>query len=185
MYRVVNISDADRSLHRFLWRAKPEDPIVDHEMTRVTFGVASSPYLAVKCLQQTAKDFRADHKLASYHVVQSFYVDDCLAGADTSEAALALCQGLREILAQGGFNLCKIRSSHSSVINAIDPFLREKLPVKGLVDQHACSYPKALGLEWDSVKDTMSTALNLDTASIPTKRGIIADIARTLMFWGG
>ncbi len=51
-------------------------------MTRVTFGVASSPFVAIQSLQQTAHDFGDSFPLAKPHVFSSMYVDDCLAGAN-------------------------------------------------------------------------------------------------------
>ena len=63
----------------------------------MTFGVAASPYLAVKCLQHTAQDFGAAFPRASLHVQSSFYVDDCLAGASTPQEALALFTELRKL----------------------------------------------------------------------------------------
>ena len=39
MYREVELSTADKDLHRFLWRASPNLPLQDCRMTRVTFGV--------------------------------------------------------------------------------------------------------------------------------------------------
>ena len=178
MFRVVELSPADRNLHRFLWRKHPADQITEYQMTRVTFGVAASPYLAVKTLQQTAVDHSND-PLASYHIHESFYVDDLLAGADSPEEAIALRVSLSEVLSKGGFKLCKFRSSNTCVTESIDPSLRETLPIKGLTDLHSSPHPKALGLEWDSVSDCMSTSLNLSTHSVPTKRGMISDIART------
>ena len=172
MFRVV------RNLHRFLWRKHPADQITEYEMTRVTFGVAASPYLAVKTLQQTAVD-QSNDPLASYHIHESFYVDDLLAGADSPEEAIALRVSLSEVLSKGGFKLCKFRSSNTCVTELIDPSLGESLPIKGLTDLHSSPHPKALGLEWDSVSDCMSTSLNLSTHSVPTKRGMISDIART------
>ena len=71
MYREVELDAADRHLHRFLWRPKPEDQISEYEMTRVTFGVAASPHLAIRTLQQTAQDHSTD-PVASYHVLQWF-----------------------------------------------------------------------------------------------------------------
>ena len=178
MYRGVEISPADRNLHRFLWRKHPDDPIQEYEMTRITFGVAASPYLAVRTLQQTAKDHSHD-PIASYHITHSFYVDDLLTGANSLEEAIALRVSLCEILSKGGFKLCKFRSSHHLVTESIDPSLREKLPIKGLTDIHSSPHPKALGLEWNSESDCMSTSLNLSNKATPTKRGIISDIART------
>ena len=76
MYRVVELAEPDKDLHRFVWRLQTSDPVTDYRMTRVTFGVAASPYLAVKALQQTAADFGEHHHIASSHVYRSFYVDD-------------------------------------------------------------------------------------------------------------
>ena len=180
MYWVVELSEPDRSLHRFLWRIHPSQPICDYEMTWVTFGVAASPYLAVEALQQTASDFGDSFPTASSHVFTSFYVDDLLAGANTPEEALELHTSLRQLLLKGGFNLCKWRSSSPLVTQAIEPSLREKLPIKDINDVHSSPHLKALVMEWDSEVDTMSTALNLSTNFTPTKRGVIADIAKTV-----
>ncbi len=54
-------------------------------MTRVTFGVTASAFVAIQALQQTATDFASENPLASKHVFSSFYVDDCLAGAESME----------------------------------------------------------------------------------------------------
>ena len=125
MYRVVELAEPDKDLHIFVWRAQPSDPVKDYRMTRVTFGVAASPYMAVKALQQTAADFGKDHPTASLHVHSSFYVDDLLAGARTPEEALALHTNLRALLLKGFFNHCKWRSSSPLVTLSIDPSLRK------------------------------------------------------------
>ena len=178
MYMGVELVPEDRRLHQFLWRRHPTEAIQEYEMTRVTFGVAVSPYLAVRTLQQTATD-HSTNTSASYHIMNSFNVDDLLAGADSLEEAKALLTSLCEILNMGGFKLCKFRSSNSELTNSIKPELLEKLPIKGLTDLHTSSHPKALGLEWNSESDCMATSLNLSEEVSPTKRGIISDIAQT------
>ena len=80
MYREVELSEPDRDFHRFLWRSTPDGAILDYRMTRVTFGVSASPYLAVRTLQQTAADHGQDQPEAAQHIRSSFYVDDLLAG---------------------------------------------------------------------------------------------------------
>ena len=179
MYREVLLSPQDQQLHRFLWRANPDDPILDYCMERVTFGVAASPYLAVKTLQQTAQDHASDYPVASYHVFSSFYVDDLLCGADTVEQAIELFEDLREVLSKGSFHLRKWRSSAPQVLQHIPDSLLEPLPQQDLVDRHSANYPKALGLAWDSVRDTMATHVDLPSKFTSTKRGIISDVART------
>ena len=45
-------------------------------MTRVTFGIAFSAFVAVQVLCQTALDFGKEFPLAKHHVLNFFYVDD-------------------------------------------------------------------------------------------------------------
>ena len=123
MYQAVELAEENRDLHRFLWRTTPEEPINDYQMTRVTFGVSSSPYLAVGALQQTALDFGHDYPLAKPHMTTSFYVDDLLAGANTPEQASLLQQELRALLLRGGFDLRKWRSSSPQVLQSLDSSL--------------------------------------------------------------
>ena len=179
MYREVELHPTDRDLHRFVWRPTPQDDLKDFRMTRVTFGVSASPYLAIKTLQQTAKDHGADHPTATEHILSSFYVDDFLAGANTPQEALDLFTNLRAILQKGGFNLCKWRSSNSNVLNTIPLDLREKLLTKDATALLPSAQPKALGLQWDSQEDVMSPTIHSPSSYRQTKRGIISDISKT------
>ena len=184
MYREVGLSDLDKDLHRFLWRPTPQQPIKDYRMTRVTFGVSASPYLAVRTLQQAAEDHRGGHPIASHHIKHSFYVDDLLAGANTEEEAMELYSNLRSILSRAGFNLCKWRSNSAPVLDSIPPDLQETLPVKELTDSHSPSHPKALGLEWNSRLDLMAPAIQPPADYRITKRGVVSDVSKTFDILG-
>ena len=46
MYRAIELTDADKDLHRFVWRSNSSDPLKDYRMTRVTFGVSASSFAA-------------------------------------------------------------------------------------------------------------------------------------------
>ena len=179
MYREILLSHPDRQLHRFVWRPHPDQPLADYCMNRLTFGVSCSPYLAVRTLQQAAADFSTTDSPASWHIRKSFYVDDLLGGADTVEEALTLYSDLKHVLARGGFNLRKWRSSSAAVLSQIPQSALEPVPTQDLVDMYAAKYPKALGITWDSVTDTMSVHIDLPTAFSSTKRGIISDVSRT------
>ena len=145
-------------------------------MNRLTFGVSCSPYLAVRTLQQVAPDFSTPDSPASQHIVRSFYVDDLLGGADSVEEAVELYTELRS---SAGFNLRKWRSSSAAVLSKIPLDSQEPVPTKELVDKYAATYPRALGLIWDSVTDTMSVHIDLPTSFTSTKRGIVSDVSRT------
>ena len=184
MYREVELCQSDRQLHRFLWRPQPDQPVADFCMNRVTFGVTSSPYVAVKTLQQAADDFSAPGSLASWHVKNSFYVDDFLGGADSAADAISLYYELRGLLLKGGFELKKWRSSSAEVLDSIPSDQKELLPQQEMVDNHTSAYPKTLGIAWDSRKDVMAAQVQLPEEFVSTKRGIISDTARSFDILG-
>ena len=179
MYREVLLHPADKDLHRFVWRASPTDPISDYRMCRVTFGVSASPYLAVKTLQRTAKDHGEEYPEVTHHIFHSFYVDDFLGGADSTQEAVDLFLHMREVLQKGGLNLTKWRSSSSEVLNQIPTHLQEVIHVKDSTSLQAPTISKALGLVWDSENDVMSPSINTASSYTPTKRGLIRDVAKT------
>ena len=72
-------------------------------MTRVTFEIASSAFVAC----QTALGFGKEFPLAKHHVLNFFYVDDLLVGADSLEEAYRLFLQLQQLLLKGGFYLRK------------------------------------------------------------------------------
>ena len=112
-------------------------------------------------------------------MLNSFYVDDMLGGADTVEQAIDLYDNLRHMLGRAGFDLRKWRSSSNQVLKHIPADLLEPLPTQDLVDRHSASHPKALGVAWDSHADTMATHIELPSQFTSSKRGIISDVART------
>ena len=179
MYREVELCPQDRHLHRFLWRPDKTGPIMDYQMNRVTFGVTSSPYVAVRVLQQTADDHCDPDSKAHWHIHQSFYVDDLLAGAETVEEAVQLFLDLRKVLLKGGFELRKWRSSSSQVLDRIPLDLQEAIPQKEMVDSHSATYPKALGIVWNSREDVLAVQVQLPDQFRSTKRGVSSDTAKS------
>ena len=179
MYREVLLHPLDQALHRYIWKKDSEEDWSEYQMKRVTFGVTASPYLAVRVLQQVAHEFGKDLPKAQWHILQSFYVDDLMGGADSEKEAVELYEDLNKILQKASFTLKKWRSSSTKVLQQIPGKMQEKLPLQDLVDMHSASYPKALGVTWNSRKDSMSISTNISEDYVASKRGIISDIART------
>ena len=179
MYREVLLHPLDRALHRYIWRQNSGEDWAEYQMKRVTFGVTASPYLAVKVLQQVAQDFGSDLPKAQWHLLHSFYVDDLMGGAESEEEAVELYKDLNNVLQNASFTLKKWRSSSSTVLKQIPEKMQEKLPLQDLVDMHSASYPKALGVTWNSREDSMSISTNISIEYVASKRGIISDVART------
>ena len=79
----------ERDFHRFLMRDE-QGHLQDRRMTRLTFGVTSSPFLATQVLRQVATDHQNEFPRAAAVVLTTFYVDNCLTGTDTLEDAVDL-----------------------------------------------------------------------------------------------
>ena len=67
-------------------------------MTHVTFGVSLSSFVANMCVKQSAIDFAHNYPNAMIIVEESFYVDDCLTGADTGRRNRVTASATESIL---------------------------------------------------------------------------------------
>ncbi len=79
-------------------------------MTRLTFGITSSPFIAAQTLQHIASDNAELYPQAAEVVQKNFYVDDCLTGAESVTEATELRAQLNGLLGQGNMQLKKWRS---------------------------------------------------------------------------
>ena len=179
MFREILLDPEDQQYHRFWWRPTKEEPPRVYCMNRLTFGVTCSPFLAVKTLQQTAIDFGKAYPTAQLHIQRAFYVDDWLGGADTAQEAIKLQSQVAEVLSNGGFTLRKYRSNSQEVLRSIPPEMIEPMPAKQMVEADYSTYPKALGIVWDSLKDTMSVDVSPTGEFKGTKEGILSDTGKT------
>ncbi len=115
MYRAVELTQSGRDLHRFVWRSKLIDNLTEYRMTRITFGVSASSFAANMPIKQNALNHATEYPQAAKVVDTSFYVDDCLTGADSAEEATILQQQLHGLFTKGGFLLRKWNSNNATV----------------------------------------------------------------------
>ena len=175
MYRQVKLDADHRDFHRILWRFKPSEPIQHLRMTRVTYGLASSAYHAVSCLQAVVSN-ETDKDVARA-IIEDFYMDDLLSGSSSTQSALSLVDGLVTCLASGGFPLRKWSSN--------DPDVIAKLPVELRETADECVFRnpdynlKTLGVKWSPNPDVFTFSLSND-ANITTftRRSLLSDTSR-------
>ncbi|GFY26558.1 pro-Pol polyprotein [Trichonephila clavipes] len=70
MYRQITQQYSD--FQRIVWRNSPFEPIQDFRLTRIAYGTASAPYLAIKFLQQLALNEANNFPLASKAALNDF-----------------------------------------------------------------------------------------------------------------
>ena len=119
MYRAVLLTEADKDLHRFVWRNYFNEQLRHYQMTRITFGVSASSFIANMCIKQNATDFESEYPNAAKQVEESFYVDDYLGGADSSLEAVKLQVKMRSLFQGGGSLLRQWNSSDPSVLHPL------------------------------------------------------------------
>ncbi|XP_053691525.1 uncharacterized protein LOC128740041 [Sabethes cyaneus] len=177
MYRQVLVQPSDRHLQRILWRDSPNDPIQCFELKTVTYGTASAPFLATRCLQQLALDGTSLYPRAARALSNNFYIDDLLGGSNIEEEETELCGQLIALLQSAGFKLHKWASNNPSILKNIPVELREN---RQLLEIDASTSPvKTLGLLWQPIDDVFRFKVpEWAQRTAITKRIVLSDAAR-------
>ena len=183
MFREVGLHSKEQDLHRYLMSGGVSQGLEDWRMTRLTFGVTSSPFLASQVLRQVAKDYQEEFPLAAEIIRSTFYVDDCLTGASTLDEARSIRKELNDLLEKACMRLRKWRSNSEDLLSTIPEDLKETEQVQVISAPDQCH--KALGVHWHTGQDTLHVATPvLKNDDVPTKRQVASDMARTFDLLG-
>lgn len=176
MYRQIRVHDDDVDYQRILWFGEGDAEVREWQLTTVTYGMAASPYLAVRALQQLAVDEQQSFPRAAQSVLTDFYVDDMITGCDTSDEAIGLHREMCALMARGGMEIRKWTSNCEQTLCAIPDELRNSAqPLHLDVD----SSVKTLGLLWYPALDCfMFKVTPPECAKGVTKRSILSAVAR-------
>lgn len=113
MYRQVLLHPEQRQLQRILWRESPEKSIETFELNTVTYGTTAASFLAIRCLEQLARECERENPRIAKMIREDFYVDDLLSGGETIEEITSTAREISNVLASGGFKLRKWNSNNS------------------------------------------------------------------------
>ncbi|KMQ88124.1 hypothetical protein RF55_12443 [Lasius niger] len=170
MYRQVKLKKEDRKLQRILWRWDRKKPIQIFELNTITYGMASSPFLAIRCLQEAAQQMEYKYKDASEVIRRDFYVDDLLTGADTVKALIQLKQEITCILDSSKFELRKWISNVPEIGDQMGNREKEVTLSESI---------KILGLWWNPTADNFQYRIKINNNETKiTKRNILARVAQ-------
>lgn len=172
MYRQILVHPSHRRFQRILFRFSLSDPVRVYELNTVTYGVASSPYIALRTLKQLSSDEAMAFPSAVSVLRSETYVDDILSGGDSLEEARGLQDELISLLRRGGFELRKWSSNRTELIDHFPPDHRHQESLN--FDD---SVLKILGLRWFPAGDHFSYVID-STERPVTKRTILSDLAR-------
>ncbi|GFX32543.1 integrase catalytic domain-containing protein [Trichonephila clavipes] len=164
---MIWINPDQRKLQRILWRENMDEPIKTFELSTVTYGTTSAPFLATRTLKQLALDEAGNFPLGSSVVMSDMYIDDVLTGAETLLEAKELKNQLINIFAKGGMVLHKWCGNNTELIEVSENY-----------DFSDSSEIKVLGVYWNPKHDCFSFRVKIDLHELNTKRDVLSTIAR-------
>lgn len=166
MYLQIKIHRSDQKFQRLLWRENPTDELRQYQLTTVTFGLSSSPFLATRALLQVAMDNPHLSEVAN-EIKDAFYVDDYISGTDSTDQAKKIKQELTTVLKSYGFSLRKWKSNCESICEKDN---------KSLSFENSTT--KVLGLQWCPKTDSFSFIVQLKEMKKHTKRTLLSETAQ-------
>ncbi|GFW37755.1 integrase catalytic domain-containing protein [Trichonephila clavipes] len=75
MYRQILINPDQQDLQRIIWKHGPDAEILTYRLKTVNYGLSNAPFLAIRILQQLAKDEKLRFPLASETLLYDTYMD--------------------------------------------------------------------------------------------------------------
>lgn len=174
MFTHIMVSEADQNFQLIFWRDDERKPVETYKLTSVTFGLASSPYLANRVIKQLIIDEGHHHPLAAEALSQQVYVDDICLGCSTELEALNLQQEITHLLRRGGFELRKW-TSNSPVLMKSVPEAHQGKPIHFFNKEEPTF--SVLGLMWSPNSDNFMYNIEFSSQT-HTKRSVLSLIAK-------
>ncbi|XP_011165208.1 uncharacterized protein LOC105199705 [Solenopsis invicta] len=173
MYRQILIQNDQRNLQRIVWREDASESIREYRLNTVTYGTASAPFLAIRCLHQLAIENQDKYPETSDIIRNDFYVDDLLSGGEDVDTVRKLKNELTEILQSAGFQLHKWSTNEPTILNTSHLNTSE---IKGLPKDDEI---KTLGVCWNTTNDCLQYKTQAITKTQRvTKRSVLSTIAQ-------
>lgn len=144
------------------------------QLNTLTFGVSSSPFLAIRTVHKLADDESLVYPKAAEILKTHLYVDDLLTGANTINEARAIRDEVIALLSRGGFTIRQWASNNVHIIN--------DLPSNALHANFALNVDRTLrtlGVTWNTRDDKIYYSTRPFNATVKlTKRNILSEIAK-------
>lgn len=103
MFRQIKVHPGDCLYQGIVWRNSSSEPVQTFQLITVIYGLITSPFHALRTLQQLATDEQINYPVGSRVLQNDFYVDEVMSGADRLADARSQIQELVALLQQGCF----------------------------------------------------------------------------------
>lgn len=171
MYRQINVIEDHWKWQRLFFRFSPLENIKTYEIKVVAFGVKSSPYLALRTVQELVEREKERYPLAANFALHNLYMDDFICSVHTENEAYKLFLESVNLFLAGGFDLTKWSTNSKCLLDKIPQSKRLMEKVSFKADS------KVLGIQWCSTLDVFGFSLSTPVGEA-TKRNILSTVAR-------
>lgn len=173
MYLCIFVHPEHRKFQRILYRFSQNEKLATYEFTRVTFGLRSSPFLALRTLRELARLEGNNFPLATSILERDIYMDDIASSASSLKEAVDTATHLIKLFKSGGFDLVKWTSNSLEFLQHIPVSHRHSESISFETDDVF----KILGLRWLPSTDTFYFVISQPPPHC-TKRTILSVTAR-------
>ncbi|KAG8233721.1 hypothetical protein J437_LFUL019191 [Ladona fulva] len=174
MYRMIHLLPQHSKYQHIVWRSSEKESLQVYRLNTVTYGLTSSPYLALRTLKQLSEDEADNFPKAASVLSGDFFVDDLLTGASSELEAIELIKKLQRLLRSGGFQLRKWSSNISHLFLGLPIGLSQS----DIYFLHQGDQMKVLGIHWEPSSDTFSYHISRISKASSTKKSILSTIAK-------
>lgn len=172
MYRQFLVQENDRVYHKLLW--KDAKGIKTFQLNTITFGVASAPYLATRCLHQLAEDEKEKFPLAAKILKNDMYVDDLLTGTSSIEEAQKIRKELSQLVNSARLNFRQWASNEPEILKNVG-----NNSINSDFELSKYDTVKTLGISWNAKTDSINYSVRSSNDRIAgSKRAILSEIAK-------
>lgn len=171
MFLQIKLVQDHWRFQRILWRFDPNEEIKTYEFTVVAFGLRSSPFLALRTVQQLINEDGKDYPLAKKYISSGLYMDDFLTSVPDEIEAKELYNQSVKLFKGGCFDLVKWSTNLDNLLSEIplEKRLQNSVTFK--------SETKVLGMQWDPQRDVLNYRLTTPDKNC-TKRKILSLTAK-------
>lgn len=176
MFRQINIHAEDLKYQRIFWRFNENEPVNEYVLLTVTYGMKSSPFLAIRTMLKLASDYNSKYPLAAHATRAERYMDDYMSGADTEEQTIVLLDQLENMLSEARMSLSKFKTNSPSVLVRLQQ--EDDDECKSLYVSE--EYTTILGLNWQPSSDSFGFKIDdhWSENKAVTKRTIVSAVAK-------
>ncbi|XP_063979931.1 uncharacterized protein LOC135163955 [Diachasmimorpha longicaudata] len=172
MFRQIGVHQDDWPLQQILW-ADANGDVTTYQLTTVTYGTRSAPFLSIRVLNQLVEDEGSNYPLAVEPLTKGRYVDDICGGADSEEELLKTAHHVTQLCQSGGFPLVKWHSNSAGLLSTLrlDSTSHDQKVIED-------SLTKILGVSWHPGTDSFTFSIARPGTNSISKRIILSETAQ-------